>query len=430
MTPSVEEHARAWEGFSRAIMLVLSLSMLAALAVVALLAASQFGGFARREQGRKAASVAEFLARTAFVPVSLEDRATLARAAAVYLADPDIVHVEIDDADGRPLYSRTAPDAPGGRTVSASREIAPPAEAEPAAGPAVGRVTVEVSLRRVLGTVHEFVGLIAAACLLLLAAALSLAFSLTGRMTRRLRELIGEAALTRELQRSNQELEQFAYVASHDLQAPLRTIVSYSQILEKRYHGRLDADADRFLGTIIGAGTRMRRLIQDLLAYSRVGRAQAPLSPVDAAAVARAAAAVLQEQADAAGGAVVIGELPVVLGDSGQLQELFENLIGNALKFRGVEPPRVEVSAQREGSWWRLSVRDNGIGFEPGYREKIFEMFQRLHSQERFPGTGIGLAICKKIVERHGGRIWAQSEPGKGSVFYFTLRAAPPGSRP
>lgn len=231
----------------------------------------------------------------------------------------------------------------------------------------------------------------------------------------------------RELARSNADLEQFANVASHDLQEPLRMVASYTQLLAKRYQGQLDERADRWIGFAVDGAHRMQTLINDLLAYSRVGTRGEVLSPVEAGTALAGALANLRLAIRDAGAEVIHGSLPVVLGDQTQLVQLFQNLIGNAVKFRGEAPPRVEIAARQEGGEWVFSVRDNGIGIAPEFAERIFVIFQRLHERERYPGTGIGLAICKRIVERHGGRIWLDSQEGPGSTFLFTLKAVGEG---
>jgi light-regulated signal transduction histidine kinase (bacteriophytochrome) len=228
---------------------------------------------------------------------------------------------------------------------------------------------------------------------------------------------------SRELARSNAELEQFAYVASHDLQEPLRMVASYMHLLERKYKDQLDADANEFIGFAVDGAKRMQALIEDLLAYSRVGTAAKPLQPTDCAAVVKAALSSVRVAIDESGAQVTCDTLPSVMGDATQLTQLFQNLIANAIKFRREESPVIQISAYPEAECWCFAVRDNGIGIEAEYFDRIFVMFQRLHGRRAYPGTGIGLAICKKIVERHGGRIWVESCE-KGSVFKFVLPGA------
>lgn len=224
-----------------------------------------------------------------------------------------------------------------------------------------------------------------------------------------------------ELARSNAELEQFAYVASHDLQEPLRMVASYTQLLARRYKGKLDDDAGEFINFAVDGANRMQQLIQDLLSYSRVTTKGKALSPAQAETGCNAAIANLQESIKDANAVVNVAPLPTVLADSTQLTQLFQNLIGNAIKYRNERKPEIHVDARPNGKEWIFSVRDNGIGIEPQYFERIFQMFQRLHTRKEYSGTGIGLAVCRKIVERHGGRIWVESEAGKGSTFLFTI---------
>jgi PAS domain S-box-containing protein len=231
------------------------------------------------------------------------------------------------------------------------------------------------------------------------------------------------AAKTRELERSNAELELFARVASHDLQEPLRTVTSYVQLLERRYKGKLDKDADEFIGFAVEGAKRMKALICDALEYSRVGTDGKELEPVDSAAVIKDSIRNLQAAIEESGASITWEGMPVVLADSTQLGRVFQNLIGNALKFRGKESPRVHIRAERSNGCWMFAVKDNGIGIDPKYADRMFVVFQRLHKWGEFPGTGIGLAVCKRIVERHGGKIWLESEPGKGTTFYFTMPA-------
>ena len=224
-----------------------------------------------------------------------------------------------------------------------------------------------------------------------------------------------------ELKRSNSELEQFAYVASHDLQEPLRMVSSYMQMLERRYKGSLDADADEFIGFAVDGAQRMQRLINDLLAYSRVGRRGQPFALTSCEGVLVQALDNLQVAVRESKAKITHDPLPEVVADEAQLVELFQNLIGNAVKFHGKKAPRVHVSVDTHETEWVFAVRDDGIGIDPQYAERIFIIFQRLHDRNHYAGTGIGLAICKKIVQRHGGLIWVESQPGKGATFFFTL---------
>ncbi len=227
-----------------------------------------------------------------------------------------------------------------------------------------------------------------------------------------------------ELARSNSELEQFAYVASHDLQEPLRMVSSYTQLLARRYGDKLDADAKEFMGYIVDGATRMKQLIEDLLTYSRVGTRGRELKPVAVETPLRRAITNVRAGIEESGASVSYDAMPTVLGDEMQLAQLFQNLLGNALKFRSTSVPRIHVLAKELADEWELGVQDNGIGIEPQYFERIFMVFQRLHNKADYPGTGIGLAICKKVVERHGGRIWVASTPGEGTTFHFTLKKA------
>jgi light-regulated signal transduction histidine kinase (bacteriophytochrome) len=230
---------------------------------------------------------------------------------------------------------------------------------------------------------------------------------------------------TQELARSNADLEQFAYIASHDLQEPLRAVAGYTQLLARRYQDRLDGDARRFIERTTAAVTRMQALIRDLLAYSRVGMRGEAFGPTDAAAILRDVLDDLQTAIVETEAIITHDPLPVVTGDSSQLRQLLQNLVANAIKFRGEQPPRVHIGVRAEDGAWLFSVRDNGIGLEPEYADRIFVIFQRLHSRRTYPGTGVGLAICKRIVERHGGRIWVESQLGRGSTVYFSMPARP-----
>jgi signal transduction histidine kinase len=236
-------------------------------------------------------------------------------------------------------------------------------------------------------------------------------------------DTLGEHAA--ELQRSNAELEQFAYVASHDLQEPLRKVTSFTQLLQRRYGGQLDERADQYIEFAVDGAKRMQVLINDLLAFSRVGRHGTELTLVPCDAALAAARANLATQIEQSGAVIEAVPLPVVRAQLTLLSVVFQNLLGNALKFRGDVPPRVTVTADRDGEFWLFSVTDNGIGIEPQYADRIFVIFQRLHDKAAYPGTGIGLAMCRKIIEYFGGRIWLDTEVAQGTRFCFTLPAQP-----
>ena len=230
------------------------------------------------------------------------------------------------------------------------------------------------------------------------------------------------------LRRANDDLQQFAYAASHDLQEPIRTVAIYSEIVEKRYYDVLDAEGRQFLGFMNEGSRRLATLVNDLLTYTRAGSIQAIEAPVNAAEVLKNTLANLAEAIRESGATVKYDPLPEVYIGEAHLQQVFQNLISNALKYRDEKPPRIHVSAVGRGAEWRFAVEDNGIGIDPQYKEKIFGVFKRLHHDKNYSGTGIGLAICQRVVERYGGRIWVESEPGKGSTFFFTVpRSAPSG---
>jgi light-regulated signal transduction histidine kinase (bacteriophytochrome) len=225
------------------------------------------------------------------------------------------------------------------------------------------------------------------------------------------------------LERSNAALQEFAYVASHDLQEPLRTVASFTELLRERYSNELDAVANEFIDFAVDGARRMRLLIDDILSYSRVTTHGKPLENADLRESVMRAIENLKLAIDERSADVRVGEMPSVLGDKAQLAQLFQNLIGNALKYGG-NPPQVAVSARRDGEVWRVCVADNGIGIAPEHHQRVFRMFQRLHTREEYSGTGVGLAICRGIVERHGGRIWVESNTGAGATFCFTLHGA------
>jgi len=227
--------------------------------------------------------------------------------------------------------------------------------------------------------------------------------------------------ITAEMQRSNTELEQFAYVISHDLQEPLRMVSSYTQLLAKRYSNKLDADADEFIAYAVDGAKRMQILLHDLLEYSRVGTRGKPFTWINCKDVVEQSMANLKIAIEECVASVTYDVLPTIMGDEGQLVQLFQNLIGNAIKFHREEAPQVHISAKRRNNIMTFSVKDNGIGIDPQHSQSIFEIFRRLYTREEYPGTGMGLAICKKIVERHGGHISVQSQLGEGSIFYFSV---------
>ena len=226
-----------------------------------------------------------------------------------------------------------------------------------------------------------------------------------------------------ELARSNAELEQFAYVASHDLQEPLRMVASYVGLLDRRYRGRLDSDADDFIEFAVDGARRMQALLNGLLDLSRVGTRGRELEPTETGAALRDSLINLEQAIAEAGAEVVHDPVPTVLGDRIQLTQLFQNLVSNSVKFNASDRPRVTVTAQRAGSMWEFAVADNGIGIDPAHFDRIFQVFQRLHTRDTYEGTGIGLSVCRKIVERHGGTIWPESAKGQGTTFRFTLKA-------
>jgi len=224
-----------------------------------------------------------------------------------------------------------------------------------------------------------------------------------------------------EMRRSNAELEQFAYVASHDLQEPLRAVAGMVQLLQQRYQGKLDERADEYIGHAVDAATRMQSLINDLLDYSRINRLGKSFESTDTEKSLSNALANLQIAIQESQAAITHDPLPTLMADPNQLTQLLQNLIGNGIKFRGAGPLHIHIGAKKIERAWQFSISDNGIGIDSQYFERIFLVFQRLHTRREYPGTGIGLALCKKIIERHGGQIWVESQPGQGSTFYFTI---------
>jgi PAS domain S-box-containing protein len=233
-----------------------------------------------------------------------------------------------------------------------------------------------------------------------------------------------QAEILKELSRSNAELEQFAYIASHDLQEPLRAISGCVQVLQRRYSENLDSRATELITHAVDGTARMQTLIHDLLAFSRVGTRSKPFEPTDCNQLMVNVERSLRTGIEESGATITYDDLPTVMADSVQLSQVFQNLVGNAIKYHGKRCPEVHISVQRQDAHWMFSVSDNGIGIEEKYFERVFAMFQRLHTRNEYSGTGIGLAITKKIVERHGGRIWLESVPEQGTTFHFTLPAS------
>ncbi len=232
------------------------------------------------------------------------------------------------------------------------------------------------------------------------------------------------AEINQELSRSNSELEQFAYVASHDLREPLRKVCGFVDLLALRLKGRLDSESEEYVRFVVDGVTRMESLISNLLEYSRVGRGEKRLENVDTGALLQKVLSDLEPLIEESGAKIHRDAMPELRADPLQMRQLFQNLVGNALKFRGKRALKLDIGARRQGDSWAFFVKDNGIGIDRAHHQRIFSIFQRLHRRDEYPGTGIGLAICKKVVENHGGRIWVESEPGRGSTFYFTLPAS------
>lgn len=260
--------------------------------------------------------------------------------------------------------------------------------------------------------------------------ALNLADTVTGQLRAKTDELVQSerrlASHAKQLEASNADLEQFAYVASHDLQEPLRKVGSFAQLLQEECSGQFSEDANEYVSVVVKGVERMKTLVQDLLEFSRVGRQEHQLSDVDANACLRTALDHLEVAIRESGAVVEHAELPPLLANEKQLTQLFQNLVGNAIKYQSGGVPAIEVGGRDRGEFYEVSVKDNGIGIEPQYYQRVFEVFQRLHNRREYSGTGIGLAICKRIVEHCGGEIWLESEPGRGTTFYFTMLKADP----
>jgi PAS domain S-box-containing protein len=343
-------------------------------------------------------------------PVAYHEVALDGVVVAVNKAECELLGFEREAMIGRPVWDFVAP---------AEREISREAVQRKLAGtgplPVFERLyarsdgtvlRLEVHENRMHGAKEDAVGIRSAL------------LNITGRKEKE-EEL---ARRTAELARSNAELEQFAYVASHDLQEPLRMVASYTQLLARRYKGKLGPDADDFIAFAVDGAARMSQLINDLLAYSRVGSRKGEFRPTSADAALASALTNVRVAIKDSAAVIHHAPLPTVYADPVQLVQVFQNLLGNAMKFRNGAPPEIGVACEETPEEWCFSVRDNGIGIDPKYADRIFQVFQRLHNKEEYPGTGIGLATCKKIAERHGGRIWVVSQPGQGAAFHFTIR--------
>ncbi|MDE2292731.1 MAG: hypothetical protein KGL53_11675 [Elusimicrobia bacterium] len=420
LPPRAGPEAHKWVVFGRRLIVaVCGMVLLVSVGLMAM-TAYQTRRLLFGELRERALTVAEGTSRAVFVPLSLEDRPAIEAAARELAPRRDLASLTVRDEAGRVWGSVVRPTGPGEAFIIADA---------PVRGPKGGVETPVGSVEVVMRTAQVYQRLarqlladvlVSAAFIgALLAAGLLLVRGLTLRM----QELVDEARLVSELRRSNQELEEFAYVASHDLQSPLRKVSGFAELLRERLEGRLDADCEEFVGYIVDGTRRMRRLIEDLLTYSRVGARQ--LEPVrsDLNDVARQVLGDLEPQVKASGATVEVGRLPTLTADGRQMGQLFQNLIGNALKFRGPRPLRVSVDSRRQGPRWLFTVQDNGIGIEPAHAGQLFKMFRRLHSSSAYEGSGIGLAIARKIVERHGGTIWVESKPGEGTAFRFTLES-------
>lgn len=424
MNTATTGEALRWEAFARRLMLAFSLLTVLLGGGSTALSALRMRELLETSRAQRGQAIASAAARAAFVPLSLEDKDELARVASFYENQSALASLRILDDRGVAWARYARPGAPSRGLLTVTEPVTAPGAH--AADAPVGRVEVVMDTSDFRGALARQAVVFFALNGLFAAAILLSGMFIIRRLTAGMRALAREAARAEDLSRSNRELEEFAYIASHDLQAPLRRITGFAQLLSKRYKGKLDAEADDFISRITGSTDRMQRLIQDLLTYSRAGTRELVPARTDLNALMRTVLADLDAQRKEAGGEIVVEPLPAVTADPDQLSRLLQNLIANALKFRGDKPPVVRVSARRAGDEWVFAVADNGIGIEKKYAGEIFKMFRRLHSAAAYPGTGIGLAIARKVVERHGGRIWVESEPGKGATFYFTLGATHP----
>ncbi|MBI3298849.1 MAG: hypothetical protein HYZ75_11835 [Elusimicrobia bacterium] len=410
-----------WVAFGRRLMLTVCALILFVGVGLTGLSAFQMSGLVERSLRARGQTIAEAVARAAFVPLTLEDKQTLREIARQHLTQEDIVSLSILDPAGVEWAGFSRPGTGESKVWRVQAAIRPTRGG--AAGGPLGSVEVAMSgeqdfkrLLRLVLTSLAVNGLFTTALLLV-------GVALIRKLTINLQALVDEARWSAELRRSNLQLEEFAYVASHDLQSPLRKVAGFAELLRERCADKLDPESLEFTQIIIDGTRRMQRLIEDLLTYSHVG--SEPVKPVsiDLAGLLREVLSDLEATLARAGAAVTSENLPQVRADRRQMGQLFQNLIENAVKFHGEAPPRVHVSARREGTAWQFAVKDNGIGMDPKHAEQIFKMFRRLHPAHAYEGTGIGLAVARKIVERHGGRIWVESSPGRGATFKFTLPA-------
>lgn len=408
-----------WVQFGKRMLAVLFFAVISAAVVFTYMAISQSRRILRNFIDDKGQSIARAIAQASFVPLVLEDKGALQRIFSAYREDLDLVYLKVLNFEGTVEFGISRPTV----RVSPGKKIEIPVMPSHPEGAEeiIGTVQAGISYERIDKEIGAIARRNITGSAILAAFILTLGVILIRRMTVRMRNIVGEARLAEALRSSNQELEQFAYAASHDLQEPLRMVASYTQLLERRYKGRLDRDADDFIGFAVGGAARMQAMINDLLEYSRVGRQKRHFQRIDSELVVKDVLKNLSSSIEESGAEITYDPLPMVFADASQITRLFQNLIGNAIKYcKENTPPRVHISVSSRKKEWVFCVRDNGIGIDPLHHERIFVIFQRLY-REQYPGTGIGLAICKKIVERHGGHIWVESQEGQGASFCFTL---------
>jgi len=408
-----------WAVFGRNLVFALILLSAALGAGLTILSAWQMNGVLERALDAEGKIIAHAAAREAFVPLSLEDREALAAIPRSFEHESALSMLSVEDESGK-IWAQLSRQGKAGGLLMQIAPIVPPG-----GGTAIGKVVVGMDTSEVTTLLSQRIGisLIFTAVLVLL---VIVAGTATVRnMTLRMLELVNEAQWSDELRRSNLELERFASVASHDLQEPLRKMTTFSELLEKHLGGKLDDPGKIYLSRIVESSHRMRQLIEDLLTYSRASREPIVRAPTPVDTVLDEALGNLELIISERHVQIVRGSMPTVIGQHGALVQLFQNLTSNAIRFGPAEGAKVEFRSRKQKGEWVFSIVDNGIGIDPRHFNKIFELFQRLHPRAEYPGTGIGLAVCKRIVERHGGRIWVESELGKGSTFFFTLPERP-----